>query len=71
MLVVGSFTQEANAKKYFNQLRTQGTSPYTYYDSGRRVHYVHIGRFDDKAAARAAIKANTNSALKPWIKTIK
>jgi len=70
IVVVGSFTQETNATKYFNRLVRQGESPYVFYDRSRRVYYVHLGRFDNKDVARQKARSNRNTSLKPWVKTL-
>lgn len=69
IVVAGSFGEEANATRYFNQLVNKGFSPYMYYDKSG-TYYVHVGKFYFKEEAREFARNNTRSGVKLWVKTL-
>jgi type IX secretion system PorP/SprF family membrane protein len=70
IVVAGSFSQESNATVYFNGLVRKGLSPYVHYDKMSRTYYVHLGKFENKEAARQKALNSSNSDLKLWVKTL-
>ncbi len=71
IVVAGSFSEEANATKYFNQLVNKGLSPYMYYSKTTRVYYVHLGRFYFKEEARSFASDKSTGTMKLWVKTLR
>ncbi|MBI1305173.1 MAG: type IX secretion system membrane protein PorP/SprF [Bacteroidetes bacterium] len=70
IVVAGSFSQEANATIYFNQLVNKGYSPYVYFDRGNGTYYVHVGKFTDKEKAKEYAKDHSNREIRLWVKTL-
>jgi hypothetical protein len=70
MVIAGAFSQEANAKVYFNRLVNKGFSPYMYYSKANKTYYVHLGRFYFKEEAKKFARDNTKSGVKLWVKTL-
>jgi type IX secretion system PorP/SprF family membrane protein len=69
IVVAGSFGEETNATRYFNQLVNKGLSPYMHYDKGG-TYYVHLGKFYFKQEARDYAKSNAKNGVKLWVKTL-
>jgi type IX secretion system PorP/SprF family membrane protein len=69
LLVVGSFTESVNAAAYNKQLKAKGLSSDVFYNEANKTHYVHLGQYKDKEAARSDIKGKFKGQS-IWVKTI-
>lgn len=69
ILVVGAFTESANAVKYSTSMNAKGLNTNVFYNKSNNTYYVHLGSYKDKEKARADLKTKYANQ-KAWIKTV-